>query len=259
MNNQYLPINYIRHLTAFYTLLHEHERLRANDISLYMALFQLWNQQRFPVSLSVSRSLIIEFCRIGSHHTYLQCLKRLHESGFLVYEPSEKLFSPSVIKMLPLEEYEPSKPGIIDSRTCNNKDPANVGSGGNSALDTGPISTHFNNKQINNYKNVRQTSTAHAQKKKIDKMEAPKAPELEEVRAWFSAAAQPGKEADQFYFHYKALGWTLSGMPIFDWKAAAQKWIGHIPSLKKNVNANTRTTTFRTSQSGEYKRYDEPI
>jgi len=257
MKNQYLNINYIRHLTAFYTLIHEHERLRANDISLYMALFQLWNQQHFPVCLIVNRSLIRKFCRIGSYHTYLQCLKELHNAGFLTYEPSEKPFSPCVIKMLPLEENKPPGHGIIDSHACSNKDPANDGNDGNSAPRTGPISAHFNNKQINNYRNGRQT--AHSQEKRIDRMEAPKAPELEEVRAWFIASAQPEKEADQFYFHYKALGWTLSGMPIFDWKAAAQKWIGHIPSLKKNVNANTRTTTYRAPQSNEDKRYDEPF
>lgn len=104
MNNDYLNINFIRHLNAFYTLVHEHERLRANDISLYMALFQLWNLERFPVFLVVNRSLVIKLCKIGSLHTYTRCLKRLHNFGFLTYEPSEELFSRSVIKMAPLEK-----------------------------------------------------------------------------------------------------------------------------------------------------------
>jgi hypothetical protein len=142
MNNQYLNINFIRHLNAFYTLVHEHERLRANDISLYMALFHLWNLEHFSVSLVVSRSIVLKYCKIGSLHTYTQCLKRLENFGFLVYEPSAELFSRSVIKMIPLEKNELHKHAKNDTHICSNKDPAN---GGNSDMHTMSISTHFNN------------------------------------------------------------------------------------------------------------------
>jgi len=60
MSNQYLNINFIRHLDAFYTLVHEHERLCASEISLYMALFQLWNLEHFVVSLMVNRNLVMK-------------------------------------------------------------------------------------------------------------------------------------------------------------------------------------------------------
>jgi hypothetical protein len=253
MNNPQLNINYIRHLNAFYTLVHEHERLRSNDISLYMALFQLWNQQRFPVSLMVSRKLITKLSKIGSYKTYVQCLKRLDSYGLLTYQPSERPFEHSVIKMLPLEKNEPHKHVIDDPHMCSNKDPDGCS---NADPHPGSILHHFNNKQINNYINERQTG--RPQKKKINEIGNPVVPELEEVRAYFSTVAQPEREADQFYFHYKAIGWTLSGMPIFDWKAAAEKWISHIPLLKKNINDNTKPGPGGIRPE-ENKRYDEPF
>lgn len=104
MNKQYLDINHIPHIDGFYALLDKHKELRSYDISLYMALFQLWSLQRFPVSLTVNRTLVVRLSGIGSIHTYLKCLKRLHNLGFLTYEPSEKPFLPGVIKMAPLEK-----------------------------------------------------------------------------------------------------------------------------------------------------------
>ena len=92
----------------------------------------------------------------------------------------------------------------------------------------GAIVTHFNNKQINNF--INESKTARSQKKSKDKIKALPAPELKEIRTYFRAAAQSDKEAELFYFHYKAIGRTMSGTPILDWTAAAEKWISLIPS-----------------------------
>lgn len=253
MNNQYLNINFIRHLNAFYTLVHEHERLRANDISLYLALFQLWNLEHFPVSLIIDRSSAVKLCKIGSLHTYTRCLKRLHKFGFLNYESPEGIFSRGVIKMLPLEKKDSSKHAKNDTHMCSKSD---TDVGGRIDTHTVSILTHFNNKQINNYKNERET--ARSPKKSKDKIKAPPAPELEEISTYFRAAAQSEKEAALFYFHYKAIGWTLGGSPILDWTAAAEKWISRIPSFKNNTIANTTSTTGGL-RSEEDKRYDEPF
>ncbi len=253
MNNQSLTINFIRHFNAFYTLVHEHERLRANDISLYMALFQLWNLEHFPVSLIVSRRVVMKLCKIGSLHTYTQCLKRLHNFGLLTYEPSEEIFSRSVVKMLPLEKSGSHKHAKNDTDMCSNKDP-----GKGSSFDTASVSKllYLNNKQINNF--INESKTARPQKKSKDKVEVPAAPELSEVRTYFRAAAQSEKEAELFYYHYKAIGWTMSGVQILDWTAAAEKWISRIPSIKNKTIENTTSTTGGL-RSDENKRYDEPI
>ncbi|PSL28122.1 hypothetical protein [Chitinophaga ginsengisoli] len=253
MKNQYLNINFIRHLNAFYALVHEHERLRANDISLYMALFQLWNLEHFPVSLMVNRSLVVRLCGIGSLHTYIQCLKRLDSFGLLTYEPSERPFQQSVIKIVPLEKSDPHRAVKNDPHMWSNKDPA---MGSDSASHTGAILHHFNNKQINNF--INESKTARPQKKSKDKIRAPQAPELEAICTYFRAAAQSDKEAELFYFHYKAIGWTMSGAPILDWKAAAEKWISRIPSFKNNTIANTTSTIGGLRSRGD-ERYDEPF
>ncbi|UPK67335.1 hypothetical protein [Chitinophaga filiformis] len=261
MNKQYAGVNFIRHLNAFYTLVHEHERLRANDISLYVALFHLWNLAHFPGTLMVDRSLVVQLSKIGSLRTYLQCMKRLHDFGFLTYHPSERPFLRCAVKMVPLEKKAPQSVKTAphtakksDPHMRSNKDP---GEGGNCAPHTGAILLHFNNnKQINNF--INESKTARAQKKSKDKIIVPAAPELEEICAYFRSAAQSDKEAGLFYFHYKAIGWTLSGMPILDWKAAAEKWISRIPSLKNNAIANTTSTTGGL-ESAKDKRYDDPL
>ncbi len=246
MNNQYLKINFIHHLNAFYSLIHENERLRANDISLYLALFQLWNLRRFPVSLEIDRESVINLCKIRSNHTYARCLKRLDDYGLLTYEPSEQPYLRSVIKMVPLEKNDTHVRDKIDTHPCGNKDPGTCVS---FDTHTGAKLTHINNKQLNNIINGRQTE--RSQEKVV-------IPDLEEVCTYFRTLGQPEKEGNQFYYHYKAIGWTLSGMPIWDWKAAADKWIGHIPLLKQNTNGRTIPIPgeLRTNRN---KRYDEPF
>jgi len=268
MNSPNLKINYIHHLNAFYNLIHEHERLRPNDISLYMALFQLWNLQRFPVSLLINRDQVIHLSRIGSNRTYNECLKRLHGFGLLTYEPPGKPFLPSTVKMVPLDKNEPdtytqnaphtytgnASHTYNDSapHTCSNND-SHVCS--KKAPDTGTIMHHINNKQINNYK--REYQTAPTQKKNVYKMEAPMAPDIGKIRSYFSEAAQSQEEANKFYFHYHAIGWMLSGSPILNWKAAAEKWITQISLFQKNTNANT--ISIPGSPANEQKRYDDPL
>ena len=269
MQSAYLNINYIRHITAFYALVHEHEYLRSNDISLYMALFQLWNLQRFPVSLEVDKTQAIKLSKIGSKATYVLCLKRLHKFGFLTYQPSAGPFLHSVVKMVSLDEKGLQTRADIDPHTAANKDPqmctgidpdisTKIDPDTSTKIDPhiGSVLDHFNNKQINNYINARQTARAHV--KSTNEMRAPKAPELEEIRAYFNTMAQPEKEADQFYFHYTAIGWTLGGLPIFEWTAAAEKWINHIPLLKKIPNGDPISRTGE-HRSEENKRYDEPF
>jgi hypothetical protein len=188
-------------------------------------------------------------------------MKRLHDFGFLTYHPSERPFLRCAVKMVPLEKKAPHKSKTAphtaeknDPHMRSNKDP---GEGSNCDPHTGAILPHFNNnKQINNL--INESKTARTQKKSKDKIMTPRAPELEEVCSYFRSAAQSDKEAGLFYFHYKAIGWTMSGMPILDWKAAAEKWISRIPSLKNNAIANTTSTTGGL-ESATDKCYDDPL
>jgi len=42
-----------------------------------MALFQLWNNNRFPDEFYINRNEVMQFSRIGSKTTYHRCIKEL--------------------------------------------------------------------------------------------------------------------------------------------------------------------------------------
>jgi hypothetical protein len=81
-------MNYIRHLEGFYLRLAEDGRLTPFHVSLYLALFRQWNQNRFRNPFPISREELMFFSRIGSVNTYSRCIKQLDEWGYICYKPS---------------------------------------------------------------------------------------------------------------------------------------------------------------------------
>ena len=57
-------------------------------VSLYMALFQLWNLNRFRNPFSISREETMHLSLIGSVNTYARCIKQLQEWGYIRYVPT---------------------------------------------------------------------------------------------------------------------------------------------------------------------------
>jgi hypothetical protein len=88
-------MNYIRHLNGFFSRLAEDKRLSSYHISLYFALFQQWNEQRFAEQIIITRGETMELSRLGSMNTYARCMKELAEWGYIVYIPSSNLHSGS--------------------------------------------------------------------------------------------------------------------------------------------------------------------
>jgi hypothetical protein len=78
-------MNYIRHLNGFFTRLAEDKRMTPYHISLYFALFQQWNAERFGEEFIVLRLEIMELARIGSANTYARCMKELANWGYIRY------------------------------------------------------------------------------------------------------------------------------------------------------------------------------
>jgi hypothetical protein len=81
-------MNYITHLTGFFERISIDERLNPTHISLYMALFQMWNMNRFTNPISISRSEIMRLSKIYSNATYHKCIRELHEFEYIQYLPS---------------------------------------------------------------------------------------------------------------------------------------------------------------------------
>lgn len=92
-------MNYIKHLTEFFDKVSNDETLKPTHISLYIALFQSWNCNRFKNPVSISRDELMRISKIGSKATYHKCLKKLHAAGYVHYIPSYNPFKESQVSL----------------------------------------------------------------------------------------------------------------------------------------------------------------
>ncbi len=90
-------MNYIKHLRGFYLRLESDDKITPHHVSLYMALFQLWNRNRFRGRFEVNRQDLMSMSRIGSPHTYARCMKQLNDWGYIEYSPSSNRYSVSKV------------------------------------------------------------------------------------------------------------------------------------------------------------------
>ena len=92
-------INYIKHLNGVFAQFSKDSRLNPTHISLYIALFQLWNEYHFTETFYVNRAEVMELSKVGSKTTYHRCIKQLSHWNYLLYTPSHNPFRGSRIKM----------------------------------------------------------------------------------------------------------------------------------------------------------------
>ncbi len=92
-------INYIKHLNGVFLQFSKDSRLNPTHISLYIALFQIWNDYHFTDSFYINRSEVMELSKVGSKTTYHRCIKELSHWKYLLYTPSHNPFRGSRIKM----------------------------------------------------------------------------------------------------------------------------------------------------------------
>ena len=90
-------MNYIKHLTGFFDRLVLDGDLNPTHISLYIALFQFWNINRFQNPISICRNEVMPICKIASPRTYHKCMKELHDNGYIRYEPSYNPYKGSLV------------------------------------------------------------------------------------------------------------------------------------------------------------------
>ena len=101
-------MNYIKHLTGFFEKVSVDYDLNPTHISLYMAIFQLWNQNRFQNPISISRDELMRISKIASTASYHKCMKDLTEREYVIYKPSFNPFKGSILEVCNLDFY--SKP-----------------------------------------------------------------------------------------------------------------------------------------------------
>lgn len=247
-------MNYVRHLNAFFSFIRSDGRLTSSHVSLYMALFQYWNFNRFQNPFPVYRDNIMNLSKIGSKNTYHKCIKELHQAKYIYYQPSPSKFLPvriSVIRLdIPAEE--PTRYKQLDlfksENTCTDNDTVRVPNltATSTDIDTVPVPNLGHNIKPN-FKEDKTVSDTH--RKNFNKNERgerqqtspPAVPNLvltsKEVEEFFLSANYPITEAQKFFLYNKGRGWMLRDkVPIKDWQALAHKWmlgIGKTNSKKK--------------------------
>ncbi|MAX70950.1 MAG: hypothetical protein CMC76_07570 [Flavobacteriaceae bacterium] len=225
-------VNYIKHLNAVFLQFSKDRRLNPTHISLYVALFQLWNTYHFPADFYINREEAMQYSKIGSKTTYHRCIKELNHWKYLIYEPSHNPFKGSRIKMFNF--------GTSDEQALY-PNPTNIGTSNGQAVVS--INKHT------------QTGKNNTNDTKLDQ------PKNEnEVIDFFEKKNWPELEAKKFFNHYQGIGWKVGGKTkIVDWHATARNWMLKADELKEEktmVAVSQNTDNLKTSSN---KNYNEPL
>ena len=275
-------MNYIKHLTGFFEKVAIDKTLNPTHVSLYIALFQFWNCNRFKNPISINRDEVMRISKISSKATYHKCLKNLHSLGYINYEPSYNPFKGSHVILFNFSddlkpalksERKPKNEPLIElvSKQALNKSCTGIGTGTEQAVV--PSINYINNTNSLNEKNIsnleKQTKNFEEinnsvlknenskEEKSFAKKEEKLEPEIEEVKTYFQENNFPVQEAQKFYNYFKSVGWLVGGKtPMVDWQAAAQNWMINAPKFISNAEEPNRAKQLNTTID---KDYSEPL
>lgn len=111
-------MDYVTHLTVFFDRIIPDRSLNPTHISLYIALFQFWNINRFLNPISITRDELMRISKINSKATYHKCMRDLNDKGYVKYEPS---FNPYKGSMVALIDFSRSPIQLKKSQHCRKK------------------------------------------------------------------------------------------------------------------------------------------
>ncbi|CDF80292.1 conserved hypothetical protein containing HTH do main [Formosa agariphila KMM 3901] len=215
-------MNYIKHLNAIFKVFQNDPRLNPSHISLYMALFQYWNYKSFQDTIFISREDIMNMSKLGSKTTYHRCIKNLSDWKYLLYLPSHNPYKGSQIKMF---KFDTSTKQAVDKHKTS------------SVQALVPILNL--NKQNRNFI-----------QSKLPKNE-------NEVLVFFKSKNWPTIEAQKFYNHNQAIGWTIGGKSkVENWQALASNWMIKAAEIEKKSAASHFKDNLITQNN---KDYDQPL
>ncbi len=237
-------MNYIKHLTGFFDKVVQDDRLNPTHISLYIALFQFWNVQRFKNPISISRDEVMRVSKICSKATYHKCMKDLHNYKYVNYDPSYNPFRGSLITLFNLElkaEHIKKRTKSTTKKQTSIEQAVNKNDTGIETSDEQELVPYINNTNIINTKNDlnidgEQNEFCKTQKKEkvkkeilplaVSKKESFTSPTLEFVQEYFKEKNKPDIEAQKFFNYFESNGWKIGGRsPMKNWKAAANNWM----------------------------------
>ena len=227
-------MNYIKHLTAVYEKFAEDDRLNPSHVSLYMALFQFWNLNRFRNPVSIARGEVMKLSKIASNKTYLKGLRELDQWGYIRYFPSRNPMKGSKVEIC---NFYTSTTQVVNKHYT-------------SATQVLPPS--INNSKLNKQRK-REKTEFHP-------------PSLEEVKFFFeknmAGAEESEAEARRFHNHYQANGWRVGQNEMQNWPAAAENWLLKIPEFRRTGKHSTGGGSSSTGghlNANQNKDYGEPL
>ena len=272
-------MNYIKHLNGFFDLIIQDQHLNPTHISLYIALFQFWNINRFVNPISITRDEVMRISKISSKATYHKCLRDLNDKAYLQYKPSFNPYKGSMVSLFDFSEcLDPdqktdsgTEKNLLENGQAMHQQPTGTGTGIEQALvssiNNTNISNHTNISKVSNLgkrtpKNKNEVSLsknqgAEKEKKLREKKKPIPSPTHEEVQAFFLRQNFPEREANKFFNYFSSVGWLVGGKtPMVDWKASANNWMLNAPRFISHEKTPDRAQHLNT---GTDKDYSEPF
>ncbi len=165
-------MNYIKHLTGFFEKVSADYDLNPTHISLYMAIFQLWNQNRFQNPISISRDELMRISKIASTATYHKCMKDLTEREYVIYKPSFNPFKGSILEVCNLDFYTKPVPKKELKKHATNSKNDQVIEQVNEQLTKQALNKHqTSSKHVPYINNINNTNIINLAKQEISKNE----------------------------------------------------------------------------------------
>ena len=193
-------VNYIQHLTQVYIRIADDDRLTSNHVSIYLALFQLWNTEHFPKSFIIMRQEVMQLSKVTSKSSYHRCLNQLHDFGYISYEPSHNAMIGSRVSMVVIlrsknvKKHSPNR-GQLNRQQNGQQEELLIGqpTGQQRGHQNEPLyNKHINNKKLNkrlNFISAENEFSAEQSDKKNEKIVS----KSEKKRRSFGIKIHPSK------------------------------------------------------------------
>ncbi len=87
-------------LSDFFKSIQNHAWISHSHICIYMAIYELWHQNKFINPVPVSRNKLMNMSKVSATATYHKCIKELAKGKYISYFPSYNPFLGSRIFIL---------------------------------------------------------------------------------------------------------------------------------------------------------------
>lgn len=266
-------MNYILQLSGFFQKVAVDNRLNPTHVSLYMAIFQYWNAERFQNPVSISRQELMRISKISAKATYHKCIKDLHNYGYIQYSPSFNPFKGSLVYLFDFQtstrlvpvcnrtNIETSIEQALVPYINNNINSINTNIENENTQSKNDIVLKVSKNRVKVVEVNGEKIQPENKKPKNNKRTLVTPPEIASVRSYFLEQTSSEIEADKFYNYFQSNGWKVGGKtPMQDWQAAARNWMLNAPAFAKTqkvlASAQPIPGQLNTTTS---KNYAEPL